>query len=117
MKYWRITFLSVGILPWLFSLFLIAFYIHATIALGHFPQYDMPDPQTLAFYSYYALIINATIFPTLLIMLPSWVILILIFILSRLRKEKYDTLILLSSIGVVLSYILYHSRIFEWFAD
>ena len=117
MKYWRNTFLAIGLIPMLFSLFLIAFYIHARIALGYFPRYDMPDPKALAFYYCYAPVIYITLIPTYLILDPLWIVLILIFVLSRLRKEKYDKFILFSSIGIVLSCILYVCGIIEWFVD
>jgi len=42
---WKTAFYSLGVLPWGFTVSLLAFYFHARAILGQFPSYNQPDPK------------------------------------------------------------------------
>lgn len=92
------------------------FYINATTFLGYLPAYDMPDPKYLVFYDLYAPMINLTVMPAAM-MLPVWVVLAIVYLLTRLRKKKYDRIIFISSLGPIIAFLLWFMGILEWFMD
>jgi hypothetical protein len=56
----NISLTALGVLPLGFITSLIMFYFHARLILGHFPNYNYPDPKELEVYNFYSLIINTT---------------------------------------------------------
>lgn len=115
MKVWRVFLYLLGLIPWGFTISLLAFYLHAKAILGYFPKYSHPDPKELDIYNCYepciAFFGNLWICSILI-----WLILVICFFI--LNKKKILWLpIILGLIGQCCAIFLLFSRVMEWFAD
>lgn len=115
MKYWKISFYGLGIIPSVHFISLVSFYLHAGWILGYLPKYNLPDPKELALYSVYSPIIHLTGL-IWIYSLSLWLILITIYLI--VKKEQINwTPIIISTIGHVAAISLFFSGILEWYAD
>lgn len=115
LNYWKIGFITNGILPLGFIISLMTFYFHASRILGRFPTYNQPDPQKLDIYKHY----SGFIYRSGNIWILSLLVLIIMITAYWIVKRKRTNwrLVGLSSIGHLVAIILFLSGIMEWFAD
>ncbi len=114
MKYWKFVFILLAVIPGIYVIALLAYYVHATIILGYAPYYNHPDPKTLSIYTSYSQTIYGT-FQASFYLLPVWCLVSFMY-LGRYKKENVNY-ILLGSIIYLMAYLLFKSEIFEWFLD
>lgn len=115
LNYWKIGFITNGLIPFGFVISLMTFYIHASRILGRFPTYNQPDPKELDIYYHYDWIIRSCGN----IWVYSIPILIIMFIVYWVIKRKRTNwrLIGLCLTGHLIAIVLFISGIMEWFAD
>lgn len=115
MKFWRISFYTLGIIPLGFIISLLAFYFNATKILGHFPSYENPDPKELSIYDSYSSAITFT-FELWAYSILIWLLLLIAHMVIK-RKETDWKLIIKSGLGHLCAILLFFSEITLWFAD
>lgn len=115
LNFWKIGFVTTGLVPIGFIVSLLTFYYHASRILGRFPVYNQPDPKELDIYNKY----SGIIYSCSNIWIISFLVLILmIFIYWIIKRKQTDwKLIGFSSIGHVIAVLLLFSGIMEWFVD
>ncbi len=115
MNHWKKVFYILGLIPFIHSLSLLAFYFHAGYQLGCLPSYNQPDPKTLSLYSHYSPFIdvsgNLWVFSFFI-----WLILTIKYLISNWNHIKW-TPILLSALAQACAIYLLLSKISEWYAD
>lgn len=101
--------------PALFCLLLLAFYGHARILLGRFPNYDNPDPKELSAYSFYApfiygvLLLSFCSFVSWLIIISQWL---------YVKKRRIDYFLITAGMACYPAALAeIHSPIGDWFFD
>jgi hypothetical protein len=115
MKYWKIELLVLGLIPFGFTISLLAFYFHAGKLLGHLPSYDNPDPKDIAVYGFYQPII-ITSFNIACYAFCAWLASVIVYLVVN-RKQIAWLYLLGSATGPVIAFLLLRSDIFEWFLD
>ena len=82
MKVWKIVFSVIGIIPWIFIISLLVFYVHADSILGYWPVYDNPDPAELNISNWYSqVVIVATV--AWYFSFPAFVFLAIIYMILK----------------------------------
>lgn len=115
MKHWKIALYGLGIIPFVFFISLLSFYLHAGWILGYLPKYNLPDPKELALYSVYSPIIDLTGL-IWIYSLALWFLLITVYL--TVKKEQINWRpIIISTIGNIAAISLFFSKIVEWYAD
>jgi len=115
MSYWKITLLTLGIIPFGFIVSLLAFYFHAARVLGHPPSYNHPDPKSLSIYAAYAPWVDLAAnlwFYSFFFWLAA-----IVFYFIRYRKNISWKPVCFSAFGQFVAILLFLSRIFEWYID
>ena len=115
MKPWKTLFYGLGIIPYVFVLSVMTFYLHAGWMLGQLPRYDHPDPQELGIYSWYSPVIDITS-EIWLFSLLAWLIAVIVYVNIRKRKAKWSPVIF-SAAGQVTALLLLVSWIMTWYMD
>lgn len=115
LDFWKIGFITNGLIPFGFVISLMTFYFHASIILGRFPKYNQPDPKELDIYKIYSgfIISCGTIW---IFSLLALIVMALAYCIIKRKKINWK-LIGLSSTGHLIAIILFLSRILKWFAD
>jgi hypothetical protein len=115
LNYWKIGFVTNGLMPFGFIISLMTFYFHAYRILGRFPSYNQPDPKELDIYKHYSGFIYS--FGSVwIISFLALIVMVIIFLVIKPKKADWR-LIGLSSIGHFIAIMLFLSGIMEWFAD
>lgn len=115
LNYWKIGFITNGLLPFGSIISLISFYFHASRILGRFPRYNQPDPKELDIYKHYSGILNSSCIIWIFSLL-ALIIMVMAYLIVKRRGINWR-LIGLNSIGHLTAIILFLSKIMEWFAD
>ena len=115
MKWIKISIYFLSAFAVAFSISILAFYLHASKILGHFPTYSNPDPKGLDIYEIYDPIITIT-FGTWFFSFVLWLILILIYVGKTQKQPTYKPIFVTSGLQFIALLILF-SRIFEWYVD
>ncbi len=115
MKYWKLAFLVLGILPLTFATSILSFYFHAGQILGRLPSYNTPDPKDLEIYSDYSPIIDllGQIWAYSFIV---WIIVSIVYMIIKRNKINFKPIII-SAIGQIIVLIIFFSEIIKWYAD
>lgn len=115
MKFWKITFTTIGLFPLSMVVLSYVFYFHAARLLGYYPTYGNPDPKELNIYFYYNSIGVLLIISFYLFWL--FILLTVVFIVQKRNEiSRYKVLIfpiLTYSLGIW--YLT--SDVFEWIID
>ncbi|HET6559636.1 MAG TPA: hypothetical protein VFG54_20090 [Prolixibacteraceae bacterium] len=115
MKYWKISFYGLGVIPFGFIISLLTFYFQAGRILGYLPRYNLPDPKELALYSVYSPIIDLTGL-IWVYSLALWLIAISVYLIVKKEQINWRS-IFISTIGHIAAISLFFSGIMEWYAD
>lgn len=115
MKYWKISFYGLGIIPFVHLISLLSFYLHAGWILGYLPKYNFPDPKDLALYSVYSPIIYLTGL-LWIYSLGFWLLLTTVYLIVKKEQFKWRPIIM-SALGHLAAISLFFSGIVEWYAD
>lgn len=113
MKYWKIVFWVLGILPIGFVISILSFYFHAGQILGNPPHYNQPDPKELDIYTDYSPFVDWTA-EIWLWSVPIWLILSVVYLILK-RKEINWRPIVISGTGQILGILTLLSGVFEWY--
>ncbi len=115
MKYWKIAFYILGVIPLGFIISLLVFYFRVGLILGRlpFPSYD--DPKNFDIYTIYSdfIYLSSSLW---IISLFAWFIIVGIYSIIHRKQIKW-TPVLISLISQIIAILLAFSRIFEWFLD
>ena len=111
----KIYIYLLGVIAFLFIIFILSFYIHTAILVGHLPTYANPDPATISIYSFYAPLIY---FVLVLWMISFFVWLVISGVYMYEMKESVQIKpLFISFIGHLLAWIVFSSEILNWFLD
>ncbi len=115
MKIWKILLYVLGVIPWAFTISLMAFYFHAGRVLGHSPSYNQPDPKELDIYMDYAPFIDVSV-DIWLWSFVAWFMLSIVYLIVK-RKDIQWAPIIIPAIGQFIAILLLLSGVFEWYID
>jgi hypothetical protein len=115
MKYLKIVYFILGILPFGFIISLLTFYFHAGNILGRLPSYNHPDPKDFSIYLSYSPLINLTLEVCVYSFFP-WLVLILVDSVLYWKNISWR-LLLGDSLGYGIILFLLFSGIIDWYMD
>lgn len=115
MRYWKIIFTTLGLIPFGFTLSFLTFYLHAGLVLGYLPEYNSPDPKELSIYASYSPFVDMSLVIGF-VSFVVWVATTMLYVVVA-RKCISWRLVLLSAVGYLTSYLLAISGIFGWYID
>jgi len=115
MKTWKFLLLFLGLLPWTFTISLLAFFFHAGNILGHAPSYGNPDPKELAIYSDYEPFIHISATAWLYSFL-LWLSIVILYLVSNKKTIRWP-FVMVGIISQFFAVCMLFSGIFEWYVD
>lgn len=115
MKHLKTVIIVLGFIPYLYVIFLFAFYFHAGYILGHLPIPSLDDPKNLSMCDFY--------YPKVLFFGNVWIysivpLMIMISIYNFFSENDiYGKILVFIIIGNFIAFSLFLSEISTWFAD
>lgn len=110
-----LVYVSICI-PMLFLFLFYAFVLRAKLQLGYFPTYSNPDPSELGFQMHYWLTSMAMIAA----LYSIFIVLVYCIVCLITRKNHLDikkSMLIVFAFQVLLVFVTFVSKPFEWFMD